>query len=123
MKSGRPPKKSIFADFGRGNGAKRHTPASNAYHARRREERDRDDQALLEAMRRNSEATIGELAMAIGKAKTSVVSALHRLRETGLVESSDGHWQLTEAQKPREPTASWVAPVRGGDRATQPHMT
>ncbi len=35
----------------------------------RRAKRDCDDEALLEAMRRNSEATIGELAMAIGKSQ------------------------------------------------------
>ena len=52
-------------------------PTSNAaHHARRREARDRDDQALLEAMRASPAATIGDWAEFIGKSKTSTNAGL-----------------------------------------------
>ena len=81
------------------------------YLSRRREARDRDDDALVEAMRRNTEATIGDLATAVGKSRTSIVSALHRLRNVDLAESSGGKWKLVEKLAPREPPAKWIAPL------------
>jgi hypothetical protein len=59
-----------------------HKPKGKAAHrARRREARDADDQALLEAMRDAPEGTIGDWATAIGKGRSSTVSALKRLRD------------------------------------------
>jgi hypothetical protein len=52
--------------------------SDDPYLGRRRARREVDDQALVEAMRRNTEATIGELATAVGKSRTSIVSAVHR---------------------------------------------
>ena len=75
---------------------------------RRLAKREADDQALVEAMRRNTEATIGELATAVGKSRTSIVSALHRLRAAGLAQSVEGRWKLTEEPAPREPPAKWT---------------
>ena len=84
---------------------------------RRRVWRDEDDLNLLAAMRRNTEATIGELATAVGKSRTSIVSALHRLRNAGLAELSDGHWRLVEEPAPKEPPAKWTAPLSVSQRA------
>jgi hypothetical protein len=103
------------------NGASRPAKAKRsgaaAYHARRREARARDDQALLEIMRANPEGSIGDWAMTIGKGRSSVVSALHRLRDANLVESAGGKWRLTEEPAPREPTPKWTAPLSGTHRA------
>jgi hypothetical protein len=84
---------------------------------RRRVWRDEDDSNLLAAMRRNTEATIGELATAVGKSRTSIVSGLHRLRNAGLAESIEGKWKLTEPLAPREPSAKWIAPLSASQRA------
>jgi hypothetical protein len=81
------------------------------YLNRRREARDRSDEALLAAMRSNPEASIGDWATTIGKSRTSTVSALHRLRDAGLAESAEGKWKLTEEPAPREPPAKWIAPL------------
>ena len=51
-----------------------------------RKARDRDDENLLQAMRDSPEGSIGSWAAAIGKSRTSVVSALGRLRDAGLAE-------------------------------------
>jgi hypothetical protein len=58
--------------------------------ARRRKARDRDDQALLAALRSNPEGSIADWAATIGKSRTSCVSGLHRLRAAGLAESVGG---------------------------------
>ena len=81
--------------------------------------RDQDDERLLDAMRRNTEATIGELAKAVGKSRSSIVTALHRLRDAGLAESAEGRWKLTEEPPPREPPAKWTALLERR-RATHP---
>jgi hypothetical protein len=52
--------------------------------------RDKADERLQEAMKVSPGASIGDLAAAIGKSRTSTVSSLHRLRDLGLTESSDG---------------------------------
>jgi hypothetical protein len=62
--------------------------------------RDRDDERLLEALRSNPDGTIGDHATAIGKSKTSVVTALHRLRDLGLVESVGRKWSLAKQRRP-----------------------
>jgi hypothetical protein len=103
--------------------AARRPKSSAAYHARRRKARDRDDQALVEAMRDAPDGLIGDWAKAIGKGRSSTVSALKRLRDAGLTKSVEGKWRLTEEQPPREPAPKWVAPVRGLDRAVHPHLT
>jgi len=55
-----------------------------------RKARDRDDENLLQAMRGSPEGSIGDWATAVGKWRTSVVTALHRLRDAGLAESVEG---------------------------------
>jgi hypothetical protein len=72
--------------------------------------RDSDDLALLAALRANPEGSIGDWATAVGKSRTSIVSALHRLRDAGLAQSVEGKWKLTEAPAPREPPVRWVKP-------------
>ena len=86
-------------------------PRNAAYHARRREARDRDDQALLEAMRANPDATISVWAETIGRSRSSTVSALNRMRNAGLAESVEGKWKLTEESAPHEPAPQWIAPL------------
>ena len=61
--------------------------------------READDQALVNAMRSDSEGSINDWATAIGKSRTSCVSALHRLRDAGLAESVEGVWRLTEERR------------------------
>ena len=96
--------------------------AGDRYLTRRRAQRDEDDSNLLAAMRRNTEATIGELATAVGKSRTSIVSALHRLRNASLADSSDGRWRLTEEPPAREPIQPWIPPLKG-PREQRVHAT
>ena len=90
--------------------------ATAAHLASRRKARDRDDENLRQAMRDSPQAPIGDWAMAIGKSRSSVVAALHRLRDAGLVESIEGKWRLTEEPAPREPPGLGRAPVGGVSR-------
>ena len=105
--------------------ARRSKPAASrsSYLGRRRAQRDRDDESLVEAMRMAPGASIGDWAAAIGKSRSSTVSGLHRLRDAGLAESAEGKWRLTEPEAPMTPPPKWVAPVRGTDRAHQHHLT
>ena len=95
-------------------------PKSNgsaAHLALRREARDRDDENLRQAMRDSPQAPIGDWAKAIGKSRTSVVAALHRLRDAGLADSVEGKWCLAEEPAPREPARRWVAPLSAASNA------
>jgi hypothetical protein len=65
--------------------------------------RDSDDEALVRVMRATPEGKLGGWAEAIGKSRSSVVTALHRLRDVGLVENEDGKWRLTEEPATKEP--------------------
>jgi hypothetical protein len=85
---------------------------------RRCGERDRNDERLIAAMRANPNATIRALAEAIGKSRTSTVTALHRLRDADLAESRNGVWSLTEPPTPKE-TARWIEPVAASRRARE----
>ena len=73
----------------------RKPPKRAAYHQRRRAARDADDQALLQIMRDSPGASIADWAEAIGKGRSSVVSALKRPRAAGLAESFEGKWRLS----------------------------
>ena len=77
---------------------------------RRNNRREACDERLVAAMKANPGASIGELADAIGKSRTTTVSALHRLRDAGLAESLSGISTLTEPPPPKE-TPRWTAPV------------
>ena len=101
----------------RGRKANGHRKPRNNGGSRRRAQRDRDDEALLAALRSDSEGSINDWAATIGKSRTSCVSALHRLRDAGLAESVEGRWRLTEEPAPREPPAKWIAPLSGSQRA------
>lgn len=100
------------------------SPRGSNGHAKRRRpaRRDTSDQALVDAMQSSPGATIADLARAIGKNRSSVVSALNRLRVAGLTENASGKWRLTEEPVSRE-TARWVAPIRGHDRSAVSHLT
>jgi hypothetical protein len=76
----------------------------------RREKPGQCDERLLKAMQARPGATIGALADAIGKSRTSTVTALHRLRDADLAESLNGVWSLNEPTAPKE-TPRWTAPV------------
>jgi hypothetical protein len=69
-------------------------------------------------MRANPNASIGALAEAIGKSRTSTVSALHRLRDADRAESLGGVWSLVEPTAPKE-TARWIEPVAASRRARE----
>jgi hypothetical protein len=72
---------------------------------------------LIAAMKANPGASIAALAEAIGKSRTSTVTALGRLRDADRAESRTGVWSLTEPTAPKE-TARWTEPVsaQGGRR-------
>ena len=75
------------------NGApKPHRACKPATSDDRREARDRDE-ALIEAMRRDSDVSTGELAAAIGKSRTICISPLRRLNDAGMAESFDRNWK------------------------------
>jgi hypothetical protein len=96
-----------------------HKPASaDPYLDRRRAQRDRDDEALLAAIKDAPGATISDWAEAIGKSRTSTVTALGRLRDAGLAESVEGKWQ---AKAPR--ASRWVAPVSAAAREHGAHAS
>jgi hypothetical protein len=69
-------------------------------------------------MKANPGASIAALATAIGKSRTSIVSALHRLRDAGLAESLDRVWMLVEPTEPK-PTPKWTAPVSAQRRCVE----
>jgi len=94
----------------RSNGSKpaRKSARLNGYLAERRAQRDRDDEGLVRAMRDSPDGPIGSWAVAIGRSRTSTVTALHRLRDVGLAESVDGKWRLIEEPSPKEPPAKWT---------------
>jgi hypothetical protein len=95
-------------------------PRSNGddpYLSGRRAQRDRDDQALLAALRSNPEGSIGDWATTIRKSRTSCVSGLHRLRAAGLAQSVEGKWKQTEPPAPREPPAKWTTRLSASQRA------
>jgi hypothetical protein len=113
------------------NGSRGHRKAKPArrargldgYLSRRRAQRDRDDEALLEAMRTAPQAAIKDWSDAIGKSKSSTVSALKRLRDADQVKNAGGRWGLVEQDAPREPAPRWVDKVRGTDRPREHHLT
>ena len=86
--------------------------------SRRRGERKQDDEKLVAAMKANPNATIRALAEAIGKSRTSTVTALHRLRDADRAESRNGVWSLVEPPTPKE-TARWIEPVAASRRARE----
>jgi hypothetical protein len=75
-----------------------------------REALDQCDELLAKAMKANPSANIAGLATAIGKSRTSNVTALHRLRDADLAKSLDRVWSLVEPAEPK-PTPKWVAPL------------
>jgi hypothetical protein len=77
-----------------------------------RERPDQCDERLVIAMKANPGANIAALAAAIGKSRTSTVSALHRLRDADRAESQNRVWVLTEPEPPPPaPKERWIAPV------------
>jgi hypothetical protein len=60
---------------------------------------------------RRCDGVINDWATVVGKSRTSVVAALHRVRDAGLAESVEGKWRLTEEPAPREPAPRWTAPL------------
>ena len=90
---------------------------ADAHVARRREARDRDDKRLCKTMRDLPEASIRDWAEAIDKSRSSVVTALHRLRDAGLADSVEGKWTLVEEPAPRVAAPKWVAPLSAAAHA------
>jgi hypothetical protein len=76
------------------------------------------DERLIAAMKANPGASIGKLAEAIGKSRTTTVTALHRLRDAGRAESVDRVWSLTEPPAPKE-TPRWTGPVSAQRRRAE----
>ena len=89
----------------------------------RRAKRDADDAALVEAMRVDPAGPLGAWCVAIGKSRTSVVSALHRLKSAGLVANEDRVWSLVvEELELRAPAPAWTKPLRGTDKSAVAHL-
>ena len=97
-------------------------PRGNGYDPRRAK-RNADDEALVAAMRSNPEGLIQDWATTIHKSRTSVVSALHRLKDAGLVANEDRVWRLIEERAPRAPIPRWTKPLSGAEKAPQVHLT
>lgn len=115
-RAGRAPRRA------RSNGHRELRGDGVAYSDRRRATRDEADSKLLEAMRDAPGATIGDWAHAVGRSKSSTVSDLHRLKSAGLVANEDRAWALVDEPAPKDPSAKWVAPLRGRDRAAVAHL-
>jgi DNA-binding transcriptional ArsR family regulator len=75
----------------------------------------------IAASKFESSSTIGDLAIAVGKSRTSIVSALHRLRAAGLAESIEGRWKLSEEPAPRSLPEKWTAPLSATCERTRVH--
>jgi hypothetical protein len=99
-----------------------------------REAPDQCDERLIAAMRAHPGASIGKLAEAIGKSRTSAVTALHRLKDANLAESLGRVWSLTDGavdragQRTRGSTPGRAGRSRARLGATAPvfpyaHMT
>jgi hypothetical protein len=113
----RPPSKSNGAAHppAKPNGAAHHSvkskpKAAGGYLDRRVAQRDLDDEALLEAMRTSPDGVIPDWAESVGKSKSSIVTALHRLQAAGLVENVDRRWSVV-AEEPKPPPEKWTAPL------------
>jgi hypothetical protein len=107
-----PPRRKARASARCGNGHRQSRKnGDDPYLSGRRAQRDRDDEALLAALRSNPEGSIADWATTIGKSRTSCVSALHRLRDAGLAESVEGKWKLVAPEAPRETAAKWIEPL------------
>jgi hypothetical protein len=83
--------------------------------------RDEADERLIEAMRKNPEGVINDWVMVVGKSRTSVVTALGRLRDAGLAETREGRWRLCEEPAPRDPPARWIEPISAACERTRAH--
>ena len=85
------------------------------YNARRRAQRDADDDRLIEAMEQAPGASIGALARDLGKSRGAIQAALHRLRDRGLADSDGEQWRLTPGSGARglsaPPPAKWTEPL------------
>ena len=68
-------------------------------------------------MKSNPEGTMGDWSTTVGKSRSSIVSALHRLRAAGLAGSVSGKWRLVE---PEAPPPKWVRPLTA-DREQRVH--
>ena len=106
------------------NGAVRKPAASRgSYFARRRAQRERGDEGLVEAMRLAPGGSINDWSDAIGRSRSSTVSALHRLRAAGLAECVDRKWALVAPGAPMATSERWTKPIRGDVRAAHAHLT
>ena len=63
------------------------------------------------------EAMIGDWAEAIGKSRSSTLSALKRLRDADLAESIEGKWRLSRAGRAARPASEMG---RATPRASSP---
>ena len=98
-----------------------HDKSNGADH--RQGKRDRDDEALVATMRIDPSGTIGAWATEVGKSKTSIVSALARLRDAGRVVNEDRKWRIVEESAVKDPLPRWTKPLGAKDRAAQVHLT
>jgi DNA-binding transcriptional ArsR family regulator len=87
---------------------------------RLRAKRDSDDLALLEAMRTSPRAAVPDLARAIQKSKSSVMTALHRLEEAGMVAHEDHAWMLI-GDEPKPPPEKWVSSLSAATARAHAH--
>jgi hypothetical protein len=75
-------------------------------------------------MRDSPVDSIGDWMSTVGKSRSSIVSALKRLRDAGLAESVEGKWKPTEEpDTPAKTREKWATPLSGSDRAAHHHLT
>jgi CRP-like cAMP-binding protein len=111
------------------NVAKHSPPVRNrlngtaSYSERRRSDRDAADASLVDAMRDAPGASIVDLAAAIGRSRSSIVSALGRLKSAGLVANEGRVWALLEEPAPKVSSPRWAKALSGAEKAHQVHLT
>ena len=113
-RAGKTPRRSNGRSNGRGDAV--------SYQQQRRSARDEADEALIEAMKDDPAGTLGSWAEAIARSRSSVVSALRRLRDAGLASNEDGHWALVGEPVPKE-ASRWTKPLSGAEKSHQVHLT
>lgn len=83
--------------------------------------RDEADEQLIEVMKASPGASIGDLAQAIERSRSTAVTALRRLRDAGLAESVNGVWRLIEEPRRGSRLKDGPRPYRHRNELTRTH--
>jgi hypothetical protein len=88
--------------------------AMNGPGVKPRESAARRDQALLELMRANADATVTEIIRLNGRPRNSTMASLERLEKGGSVShESRGIWKVIDETPPPKRSNGWLEPLSG----------